>query len=65
MMRWADGRAVAGDDILDALVAAITAPQPREAWRTFPACATIERLGLPMEMVYAAHGRPHVHSQLG
>ena len=57
MIRWARGRGVARDDILDALVAAITASQPQEVWETVPACATNDRFGLPMEIVYLTHGR--------
>ena len=57
MIRWSNGRGVARDDILDSLVAAITASQPQEAWQTVPACATNDRFGLPMEMVYVTHER--------
>ncbi len=42
---------VAADDILDALVCAITASMP-EKWRTVPESPEIASTGLPMEMVY-------------
>ena len=44
---------VAWDDIADAFVAALTASQPAERLRTFPAVPERDRCGLPMEMVYA------------
>ncbi|TDG11660.1 DUF429 domain-containing protein [Seongchinamella unica] len=42
---------VAKDDILDAVVAAITAAHP-ERWATLPAAPDLDATGLPMEMVY-------------
>lgn len=42
---------VAKDDILDAVVAAITASHP-DRWATLPAAPELDATGLPMEMVY-------------
>lgn len=42
---------VAKDDILDAVVAAITASHP-DRWATLPAEPEVDKTGLPMEMVY-------------
>ncbi|WP_165787131.1 DUF429 domain-containing protein [Pseudohalioglobus lutimaris] len=42
---------VAKDDILDAVVAAITASYP-DRWATLPAAPELDEAGLPMEMVY-------------
>ncbi len=42
---------VAKDDILDAVVAAITA-SCSDKWATLPAQPEIDHVGLPMEMVY-------------
>ncbi|MDH3638247.1 MAG: DUF429 domain-containing protein [Gammaproteobacteria bacterium] len=47
------GLKVSRDDVLDALVAMVTAMQPREHLRTLPASPEIDDEGLPMEMVYA------------
>lgn len=44
---------VAEDDILDALVAAITAKQLKSGLRTIPGKPEIDEKGLPMEMVYS------------
>jgi predicted RNase H-like nuclease len=43
---------VSEDDILDALVAAVTAAAPGERLRTLPSLPDQDRRGLPMEMVY-------------
>ena len=49
---WARGKGVARDDILDAMVAAITASAAEESWLTFPPIPSQDQYGLPMEMVY-------------
>ena len=44
---------VARDDIVDALVLAITAAQPEDRLFTIPAEPETDSAGLPVEMVYA------------
>lgn len=51
LRRW-PRKAVARDDIVDALVAAMTAAGPPEELRTLPADPPRDARGLPMEMVY-------------
>lgn len=53
------GRGVARDDILDALVAALTADCDPHELRSFPSKPQFDKYGLPMEMVYCheAEGR--------
>ena len=46
------GGGVAKDDILDALVAAVTARRGHERLKTIPDCPPKDCKGLPMEMVY-------------
>ena len=53
ILRQGLGRRAAPDDVLDALVAAITASLGDEALATLPAAPPRDRFGLPMEMVYA------------
>lgn len=50
---WFGGTGVARDDVVDALVAAVTAAQPDEHLFTIPEDPEIDSKGLPMEMVYA------------
>ena len=54
MIRWVRGRHVARDDILDALVAAITASQPQETWRKVRGDKTNDRFGLPMQLMFVS-----------
>ncbi|MGK0169397.1 MAG: putative RNase H-like nuclease [Gammaproteobacteria bacterium] len=49
---WTRRAEVARDDIVDALVLAVTASLPDEALRTFPERPSVDDFGLPMEMVY-------------
>ena len=46
------GGGVAKDDILDALVAAVTARRGHKRLKTIPDCPPKDCKGLPMEMVY-------------
>ena len=46
------GGGVAKDDILDALVAAVTARVDHDRLKTIPDCPPKDCKGLPMEMVY-------------
>lgn len=47
-----EDRAVALDDLLDALVLALTACAREEEYKTLPAKRTMDARGLPMQMVY-------------
>lgn len=47
---------VAKDDILDALVAAVTASKERQRLSSIPKTPEVDAKGLPMEMVYSSWG---------
>jgi len=47
---------VAKDDILDALVAAVTASKERRRLSSIPKTTEVDSKGLPMEMVYSTWG---------
>jgi predicted RNase H-like nuclease len=47
---------LARDDVVDALVLAVTAMQPAECRRRLPRVPQVDELGLPMEIVYADCG---------
>ena len=55
-MRHYPRRQLAADDILDALANAVTAMRLTSDGATLPAKPTVDRCGLPMEMVYAHFG---------
>ena len=48
------GKAVARDDAVDAMVAAVTATATADTLRTLPVMPPSDAFGLPMEMVYVA-----------
>ncbi len=50
---WSTSRRVGMDDVVDALVNAITATLEPTALETLPSHPEIDEVGLPMEMVYA------------
>jgi len=51
-------RHVAHDDIIDAMVCAVTANYGIDRFRTVPARPPVDGQGLPMEMVYCEGSRP-------
>ncbi len=54
---------VSDDDILDAMVAAITASTDPVALKTLPEHPAMDSCGLPMEMVYVADRHPHTRER--
>jgi len=50
---WTSGQGVARDDVVDAMVNAVTAKAGAAAHRTLPENPPRDSVGLPMEMVYA------------
>ncbi len=51
---WCAGLGVARDDVVDALVLAVTAAQPKERLSTIPDQPEWDTKDLPMEMVFAS-----------